>query len=55
VIDCDYCGQPLDGTACRWRCPRCGLKLDCCNGAPLPPNKDFYAPMFSLPEDATEV
>jgi tRNA(Ile2) C34 agmatinyltransferase TiaS len=36
MIDCDYCGQPLDGTGCRWLCPRCGMKLNCCEGAPLP-------------------
>jgi len=36
MVECDYCGQPLDGTACRWRCTRCGFKLNCCEGAPLP-------------------
>lgn len=36
LIECDYCGQALDGTHCRWRCPRCGMKLNCCEGAPLP-------------------
>jgi transposase len=34
VKTCDSCGRRYDPVACRWRCPACGLKEDCCEGAP---------------------
>lgn len=31
---CDNCGQAYDPIARRWRCPWCGMKENCCEGAP---------------------
>lgn len=34
--ECQACGfGPYDGTHYRWRCPSCGMKDNCCDGAPL--------------------
>jgi len=35
VGECPYCGIPYDPTESRWRCPSCGFKDHCCEGAPL--------------------
>lgn len=37
---CDYCNEPFDPISTRWRCPSCGFKAHCCDGAPLPPTPD---------------
>lgn len=36
VLDypCENCEFPYDQTGCRWRCPHCGWKSSCCEGAP---------------------
>jgi rubredoxin len=31
---CDHCGYRYDPILTRWHCPRCGLKENCCEGAP---------------------
>lgn len=31
---CDGCGNAYDPVQRRWRCPWCGLKENCCEGAP---------------------
>ncbi|HSE70881.1 MAG TPA: hypothetical protein VLA97_08995 [Nocardioidaceae bacterium] len=36
MVECENCGRVVDGTATRWRCTTCGMKLNCCEGAPLP-------------------
>jgi hypothetical protein len=32
---CDLCDKVYDAIKCHWRCPECGLKESCCEGAPL--------------------
>lgn len=34
VIECFNCGMEYPPTATRWRCPACGMKDTCCDGAP---------------------
>jgi hypothetical protein len=34
MVECLNCGQPLDPTRYRWRCPACGMKDTCCEGEP---------------------
>ena len=34
MIECDNCGRLFDPIARRWLCP-CGMKANCCEGAPL--------------------
>lgn len=31
---CDNCGNGYDPVSHRWRCPWCGMKEHCCEGAP---------------------
>lgn len=38
-FECENCGSDFDPISTRWRCTACGWKADCCNGAPLPPQK----------------
>ena len=35
-VTCDFCGSEFDPIATRWLCPRCHMKTNCCDGAPLP-------------------
>lgn len=37
MLECEQCGEPYDPIGCRWRCPHCGFKDNCCEGAPLAP------------------
>jgi hypothetical protein len=37
VIECDYCSHGYDPVATRWRCPSCGYKSHCCEGAACSP------------------
>ena len=37
VTECDYCGNGYDPVATRWRCPACGFKGHCCEGAACVP------------------
>jgi Zn finger protein HypA/HybF involved in hydrogenase expression len=34
LVECLGCGEDFPPVACRWRCPSCGLKASCCEGAP---------------------
>lgn len=42
-LECLGCSVPFDPIAARWRCPACGRKADCCDGAPLPPRRAPFA------------
>ena len=37
MTECEQCGEGFDPVACRWRCPLCGAKANCCEGEPQPP------------------
>lgn len=39
VIECDHCTIPFSVVECRWRCPRCGFKMSCCEGEACDPFK----------------
>lgn len=34
MIECLNCGDVFDPVRYRWRCPKCGLKANCCEGEP---------------------
>lgn len=34
-MECEMCGETFDPIGTRWRCPHCGFKANCCEGAPL--------------------
>ena len=33
-LECLNCGEVYPPASCRWRCPSCGFKDSCCEGAP---------------------
>lgn len=35
-MTCEQCGREFDPIGCRWLCPHCGFKANCCEGAPQP-------------------
>lgn len=35
MVECDNCAERFNAVAHRWRCPACGFKMSCCDGAPL--------------------
>lgn len=37
MYECESCAHLYDPIECRWQCPRCHQKGNCCEGAPLPP------------------
>lgn len=34
LVECPICGEEYPPVACRWRCPYCGGKDNCCDGEP---------------------
>jgi hypothetical protein len=33
MMECEFCGEKYNPVATRWRCPHCGWKSNCCEGA----------------------
>jgi hypothetical protein len=44
VVPCDYCGVEFDPISTRWLCPHCHMKANCCDGAPLAPDRADEGP-----------
>lgn len=44
MVECFWCDIEFDGTYYRYLCPSCGVKVNCCDGAPLPAKEGNACP-----------